>query len=165
VLPEIRIRFDDQAVLDALKGAPAEVMRELGRGTSRAAQKVARQQRRNAPKAHSTLTNSIRSARTGSLERIVGPTVAYAEDVINPISRQPRPPEQSILDWIKVKGIQPRVPGMPLEVLAGLIARKIERRGTPENTFLDDTAEQMTDRVQELLMGSAFKALQKAGLM
>lgn len=165
MLPSLRIRFDDQSVLEALKGAPAEVMRELGRGTSRAAQEVARAERRNAPKAHSVLTNSIRVANMGSLERMVGPTVSYAEDVVQPIARQPRPPEQSILDWIRVKGIQPRVPGMPLEVLAGLIADKVALKGTPENTFLEDTAGQMADRVQELLMGSAMKALQKQRLM
>lgn len=161
----LRIRFDDQDVLDALTGAPAAVMRELGRGTSRAAQEVARQEKRDAPKAHSALTNSIRVARVGSLERIVGPTVAYAEDVINPTPAQPHPPVQSILDWIRVKGIQPNKPGMTQPGLAKVIARSIGQQGTPGNDFLNQSADTMADRVQHLLQNSAVNALQKVGLV
>lgn len=162
---DLRIRFDNKAILAALRNAPPEVRRELGKGISRAAQEVAREEKRNAPKAHSTLTNSIRVANMGSLERMVGPTVGYAESVVDDISNQPMPPVQSILDWIRVSGIEPNSPGMDAEDLAFVISRSIKYRGTRGNSFIEDTHKQMSDRVQSLLMDSAHKALKRQGLI
>lgn len=45
---------------------------------------------------------------------------------------------QNIQEWIAFKGIKPRNPDMTYESLAKAIARKIHRRGTKANPFLED---------------------------
>ncbi|AWL12813.1 hypothetical protein HMF8227_02361 [Saliniradius amylolyticus] len=153
-------------VAEGLKKAPGILARHLSKGANRAAQETARKAKREAPKAESTLTNSIQVSPASRFSKLVGPQVGYAEHVVKDIQGQgAMPPVQSILDWIQVKGITPNNPDMEQKDLAFVIARSIKQRGTPAHTFIDDTREAMQDRVSQIMRGAAMNGLAEAGLL
>ncbi len=160
----VRIDVQDDQVLRALARAPQTVHRHLSRGVSRAGQETARAEKEQAPKAHSTLANSIRSQRAGDLGADVAPTVEYAPYVNAGTEGGGWPPIQTLREWIRVKGIQPRNPGYDERDLAYAIASKIHRRGSPPQLFAEGAAEEMRPRVEEILRNSAAAGLREAGL-
>ena len=74
------------------------------------------------------------------------------------------PPMQSLLDWIRVKRIEPRSPGMDLHDLAFVIGRSIREKGTRPHPFAAPTHQRMQDRVVELVRLSAIDGLREVGL-
>ena len=72
------------------------------------------------------------------------------------------PPQQAILDWIRVKPVLPtekdgRVPTE--QQLAYLISRKIAREGTPATNLLEETLEDVNNRYEELISEAINKDL------
>lgn len=107
---------------------------------------MARNARRLAPKAMSTLVNSIIPVMAiDGLSGEVRPHANYAEAVErgtglygpkHTASGKP-PPVAAILDWIKVKRIKPDDPFTDQEDLAYVISRSIAARGTPPQPYLE----------------------------
>lgn len=91
--------------------------------------------REEAPKAESTLTHTIRSHVVGELQRMITSSLRYNGLVVQETGGQGVPPVQSILDWVRVKRIQPKTPKADQRDLAFIIARSIARKGTPANDF------------------------------
>lgn len=160
----LRISIQDERALRALARAPEIVHRNLSQGVGRAGQETARTEKGSAPKAHSTLANSILSQRAGDLGADVAPGVEYAPYVNNGTQGGGWPPIATLREWIRVKGIQPQEPGMDERDLAYAIATKIQRQGTPPQPFADETAKAMGPRVEEILRTSAAAGLREAGL-
>ena len=92
----------------------------------------ARQLKRDAPKAFSVLTNSGGQRLTGNAQGEVFFGTNYARDVHE--GREPGPVSfQSIKDWVRVKGINPRA--------AWPIAKSIEKNGTVPQPWVREFVE------------------------
>lgn len=156
--------IDSAAVIAALRNMPQVMDKHLERGLDRGAHEVAREEKRAAPKAFTTLTNSINVLRTRPMERVITPGVDYAEMVEQGTGPGGNPPMQSLLDWIRVKRIEPRSPGMDLHDLAFVIGRSIREKGTRPHPFAAPTHQRMQDRVVELVRLSAINGLREVGL-
>jgi hypothetical protein len=151
----ITIVYDDEQVRRALQRAPQIMARHLSRGVENAANRVAVEERIQAPKAFSTLTNSIRADIVSPFERVVGPHVGYARAVEEGTAGGGFPPPfRSLLAWIKVRRIQPDDPSMTQEGLAVVISRSIAQRGTPPIPFRRRTFGKMKPRVFDILRAS-----------
>lgn len=144
----IELRYDDAAARTALRKAPEVVRRLLGFAIERGAQEVAREARDKAPKAFSTLTNSIRAQRLSDLHYFVAPGMNYAPWVEG--GRMPMrkmPPKGSLVAWIKLKlGVSEKQAGR----LEFVIARAIQRQGIQPQPFMQPTYEAKRERVVQL---------------
>ncbi len=160
---DLRIRVDDAAVRRALRIAPQATTRHVAIKLDRAGQEVAREEKRVAPQAHSTLVNAILSTREAMLVRRVSAGVqhaVYAEEGTGPGGR---PNLYTLMKWIQVKRITPRQAGMSVRDLAFVIGRSIARRGTPAQQFAAPTAEKTQSRVMQLVAEGARDGLREAG--
>ena len=155
---------DLEGAADAFDKAPAQLFKRLDQAVDRGANELAREAKRNAPKAHSHLVNSIRVQRDEDLARIVGPNMDYGPYVEQGSGPGGKPPRQSILDWIRVKGIQPNQPNMTQASLAFVISRSIARKGIEPQPYMTPAAEDSRDRVHELVSKAVTLALREAGL-
>jgi len=159
----IEIIMDD-AIERGMRDAPGIMMRHLRAGLRNAADKTAREAELVAPKAFSTLTDSIHAERSGAEGYKVSPDVAYADDV--EYGREPGtfPSVQHILDWVRIKHIIPHKPDMSERDLAYQIAHGIFLHGTKPHPFAQPTHERMQPRIHDILRQSALDGLREAGL-
>jgi len=160
----LSIEIRSQRLGDALKVLPIHTLDEISLGVSRAAKEVARRMRKNAPKAFSTLAQSIKDTTEGPLAKSVSPHVAYAEYVEQGSDSGGRPPIDALTDWIKVKGITPLDPNMDEEDLAFVMQDSIAFNGVLGQPYAAPTAMQMRPRVEQILDDSLSRAMAKAGL-
>jgi len=133
----ISITFDDKGIPGKLKAMPQRLAWHLDLKLKRFAQEIAREMKAKAPKAFTTLANSIGVDPDGPLAYKVGPHVAYAWYVEK--GRKPggkMPPINVLIDWIKVKHLQPFDATMDERDLAFLIGRMMQRRGIKAQPFV-----------------------------
>ena len=161
---DIRSKIPSRLMKD-INRAPRVFERHLDRGARRGAQEVAREERRVVEKAFSTLTQSIGVDRLGPGSYLIGPTVDYAEAVEKGTGPGGFPPIPSLMQWIRVKHIQPNDPTMSVEDLAFAMARSIVIRGTPAQPFAEPTAEKMAPRVLALQRQSLASAMREVRLV
>ena len=143
-----RITLDKAAVERGFATAPKVMERNIRRFLSRGAQDVAREERRQAPKAFSTLTQSIRVDEVGFLHFRVATGTNYAVHVAEGRfpGRQPGT-SKGLVEWVKQKtGLS----GKPLDRAAFVIALAIGRRGIKPNAFDQRTMVATGGRVIEL---------------
>jgi HK97 gp10 family phage protein len=144
---DIRFKVDSKEAQQAFEIAPDVMERNLERFLSRGAQEVARAAKSFAPKAFSTLTNSILASRVGPLHWRVSPGANYAPYVEGG-TRPHFPPPVNLQPWVeRVLGLS----GEEARHRAFLIARAISRRGTRAQPYMRPAAEQMRSRVFALL--------------
>ncbi|HDY7638768.1 TPA: hypothetical protein RQK07_003161 [Vibrio vulnificus] len=161
---ELHIDIDISALDEAFRTAPEVLNQHLKLAVGKAGSLVSRTAREEAPKAESLLVNSIRSHVVGELQRMITSSLNYNSWVVQETGPQGMPPLQSVLDWVKVKRIQPKTPNTDQRDLAFMIARSIARNGTPADDFYDRAAEQTQDKVSDILNASVRMALSRAGL-
>jgi hypothetical protein len=150
VLRYIANGASNQRMLKAIAEQPDRLIKEMDRAIGRIIQEMAVTAKIKAPKAMSTLTNSIIPEQLSRFEGVVRANVSYAEAVekgtgiYGPLKRSHGmlPPIRSLIDWIKVKGIEPRDPDMDQEDVAWAIARKISWTGTKPQPFFEPTLEE-----------------------
>jgi len=156
----IRIEIDAREIEQALARSPRALVTRLGRAVRRGGAEVAREARAQAPKAFTTLTQSIRSAQGEDvLTAVVAPTVAYGPYVelgtgrFGPGGTASRrmPPTAPLVDWIRRKRITPDEPWMDEEDLAYVIGRSIAARGTPRQPYLRPALRKLSPRVVRLI--------------
>lgn len=159
----IRIDFSELlAGAQRFEGLPELLEHRLASATARAAEEGAREIRRLAPKAFSTLTLSVQASQIGLLEWRAGPNVAYARYVED--GRRPGaipPPHSAIADWIRVRGIVAR--DCLQDELPGVIARSIGRRGIEPRPFVRPAAPFVQRRLNELGRAAIAQALAEVG--
>jgi len=146
----LEIRYQDQAPREMLRRSPGLFMQRLASALDRGAHELAREARSLAPKAFSTLTNSIRAIRLGELHWQVSPGVDYAEAVEG--GRMPMRKTgiaHGLLEWIKLK-IAPGASAKELDRLGYVIARAIGRRGIKPQPYMQPAFVAKRDRVVEL---------------
>lgn len=145
---EISIAVDSARALAAIERSPQTLRAALSLSLDRAAEEVAREMRQAAPKAFSTLTNSIRAIKVGELDRLIAPGVDYARFVEE--GARPHWPgiRNGLREWV---AFRTGARGPDLERRTFLIARAISRRGIKAQPFVAPTAERTRSRVVALL--------------
>jgi len=99
----IDIKFNDKAFRAAMKKAPVEVGREVSNAVLGAAIETGDKIQVHAPKAFSTLTDSIKADRINAFEYRVGPHVNYARYVEEGTKPGYWPKFGPLNDWVKRK--------------------------------------------------------------
>lgn len=160
----LQLTVDSRGLQQALAAGPAILSRHLGRAIGRIVQDMAREARRRAPKAFSTLTQSIAAVQPSPFEGLVVAGVDYARAVeqgTGPSGRQP--PVRNILDWLKVRRLVADDPAMTQEDLAYVIARAIARKGTPAQPFMVPAFESNRARAEARIDQAIDLALREIG--
>lgn len=155
----LEVRYDDHVPRDMLRRAPDFFRRRLGLALERGAQELAREARGRAPKAFSTLTNSIRAMRENDLHWFVAPGVNYGTWVEG--GRMPMRKtgfQNGLLEWIKLK-VAPGASGKDLDRLGFVIRRAIGRRGIHPHPFMAPAFEAKKARVVELANAAVREAV------
>ena len=159
----IDLTDNSRAVIAAFMRAPQVMTREVDLGLKRGALEVGRAERQAAPKAFGTLAQSVIDRRVGSMQYEVKAGVNYSLAVERGSGPGGSPSQQTLEDWIRVKGITPRTPGITTRGLAFLIGRKIRQRGTPAQPFAEPTLRAMQPRVLQLVRQGLDRGVRKVG--
>lgn len=147
-------------LMRALLQAPDKLEKEMGNATLRNIKEIARSARDKAPKAFTTLTQSINDVMISAYEGLIAPTVDYAQAVEEGTDGGAMPPVQNILDWIRVRNIEPNHPDMDQEDLAFVIAQSIAVRGTPAQPYMEPALEDNRGRAERRYNEAIERALQ-----
>jgi len=160
---ELSVDLQTSMLDEALRTAPDIINKRLKAGISTAGSLVSKTVREETPKGETTLTHSIKSQMKGELQRMITSSLRYNAFVTQGTDAQGMPPVQSVLDWVRVKRIQPKHPKADQRDLAFMIARSIAKNGTQGNDFYDRAAEQTQDQVADILKRSVNDGLRAAG--
>ena len=155
------ISIDSRAVLVAMRKGPAVLVKHLDRAIGRTVLEMSRDARADAPKAHSHLTNAITVRRPDPLTGEVVAATDYARMAEEGTGSGGYPPLQTMLDWLSVKGIEPRDPDMDQRDLAFTIARQIAISGTPAQPFLEPALENNKAKAQRRINAAIDAALKE----
>lgn len=148
---KVKIEHNASQVRAVLSGAPDRFMGALDRALSRGVQELVRVIRRNVPQAHSHFVNSINSKRLAQADYLAYAGVDYAGYPETGTGPGGSPSRQTLLDWIRVKGITPRDPSMTLDELAYVIGRSIRRKGTRAQPSFGPALESHRSRLAQLV--------------
>jgi HK97 gp10 family phage protein len=163
---KIEISHNVGDVSAAMAQYPQLLRQNVAAMLDRGALEVSREARRLAPKAFTTLTNSIRPQVTGEFERTVAPGVAYADYVergTGPAVGKARymPNPVSLYAYVKLrariritarKGTPQRRDQLTeIRDRAWALARYIYAHGTKPHPFMAPAAKAMESRVAQLL--------------
>lgn len=160
---DFRYEINDAQVTRAFAIAPEAALRHAEAGLGRGAQEIARDAKRAAPKAFSTLVNAIAASRESPLHYRVAAGVNYAIFPERGTGPGGHPPHQTMLDWIRVKRIEPRDPSMSARDLAFVIARSIARKGTKAQPYMRPALFGNRSRVLQLVREGALRGLRETG--
>lgn len=145
---KIKVKVGDARAQAAFQRAPARMRQLVGDALWRGAIEVSRDARDRAPKAFSTLTQSLRPEKVDDLHWRVSPGVNYARPVEEGRMPMRRMPGAGLTEWVKLKtGLQ----GKALDRATFAIARAIGRRGIDPQPYLKPAAEAKESRVIELV--------------
>ncbi|WP_296050152.1 hypothetical protein [uncultured Alteromonas sp.] len=161
----VSLNVSRHGLLQVIKKSPALAEQAINQIFRRATQEGTREAKREAPKADSTLTNSIAPKQLSYTHHqiITGPHYSrYVEEGTGPGGWVP---DKTMEDWLKVKGIRPRDPDMSMEQLVYLIQTHIFYTGTPSQPYLKPAAALIRKRlpaiappVLERVFNKGFKA-------
>ena len=146
---KINVKVNDQRTVAAFQKAPARMHQLVGDAVWRGALEVTREARRNAPKAFSTLINSINATQIGELHWRVQPGVNYAAAVEDGRKKGKQPgTANGLMEWVRQKtGLQ----GRPLDRATFAIARAIGQRGIKPQPYIQPAVVSKESRVIELV--------------
>jgi len=130
----VSVKFNDKAFLAAMQKAPETVANEVTGAVERTAKEVAAKMKAAAPKAMSTLTDSIKEDKITPLRYRVSPHVNYAEYVEKGTKPGYFPNLGALSDWVRTK-LHIREPKERLRV-AEKIMWSINQRGTKPQPFV-----------------------------
>lgn len=147
----ITISHNAREVQQAIRQKPRQVMAALDSKMHRGALEVSREAKRNAPKAFSTLANAIHIYHHAQADYSVFAATDYARMVEEGAGPGGMPSDQTLEDWIKVKGITPADPAMDVDDLVFLIGREIHEHGTPAQPYMQPALEAKRDRLAVLI--------------
>jgi len=157
---QITVTFDDARVQEGLRRFPGRVAARVEQALWRGAVEIARTARGKAPKAFSTLTNSIHAQRIGELHYRVAPGVNYAA----PVERGRKPGSQpgtanGLMEWVRQKtGLQ----GKELDRKTFVIARAIGIKGIRPQLYMEPALKENTSRLRALVQAAALLGAQEA---
>lgn len=166
-MPSFDVTTNASPLADAYRNSPAIIERFLRPELDKSAKLIAREARRNArangAMTYSTLINSINSQLEPGLEAIVFQGTDYGKYVEIGTRGGGYPPQQTVIDWLRVKRIAPRDPDMSEAELAYLIARKIALHGTPAKPFFEPAFNSQKDAAVQRVNAAVLRAMAEIG--
>lgn len=147
----ITIRSNAGVLAQAIAADAETSARLIDQTLERGAIEIARDARQRAPKARTTLTNSIAHVRLATARYEVTAQSRYALAVEEGAGRGGWAPKASLLDWMHIAGVRPRTAGMTMERLADLLQLSIYERGTPAQPFMAPAADAAFPRIESRL--------------
>lgn len=134
------VQISDSRALEAMQRFPEVMHRHLENGFFRGSLEFARLARRFAPKAFSTLTNSIHTERLGLMDYLIAPGVKYAPDVEDGRLPGKMPgTANGLMEWVKLRT---GLAGRDLDRATFVIARAIGRKGIKAQPYMQPAFEQ-----------------------
>lgn len=156
----VDIVIDDARVQRGLERFDSDVRHAVEMALARGAMEIARTARGYAPKAFSTLTNSIKSTRVGDLHYVVAPGVNYARPVERGRGAGKQPgTANGLMEWVKQKT---GLTGKALDRRTYVIARAIGRRGIKRRPYMRPAMLLHSDAIVARVRASALAAAQGA---
>lgn len=163
-MSSMQLIVDTEKLLRAVIAYPDKLEKNLDYGIDRVLHLFTRSAKEEAPKAFTTLTQSIGITRHGRLEGTTGPSVNYGQAVeegtgIFGPNGQPSgvmPPVENIHDWIQLVNLTPNDPSMDSADLAWVIAKTIALEGTQKQPYMEPAFED-NKREAERLMDAAIE--------
>lgn len=143
----VSLNVDRPALLKMMQRHPTLFEQAINQIFRRATQEGTREAKRKAPKADSTLTNSIAPKQLSLTHHQIIAGTHYKRYVEEGTGPGGWVPDKTMEDWIKVKGIQPRDPEMSMEQLVYLIQTKIFYQGTPAQPYFHPAAQLIRQRL------------------
>lgn len=157
---ELHIEIHDEKARAMLDRVDAGVRKAVHAALWRGAEELARDARLRAPKAFSTLTNSIRAEQVGDLHFRVATGVNYARAVEEGRKPGTMPgTANGLMEWVRQKT---RLTGKELERTTFAIARAIGRRGIRAQPYMQPAFESQKDRIVANVQAAAARAAQEA---
>lgn len=158
--PTFEVKHNAPEVALALEQAPERARSEIHGALGRGAVELANEMKARAPKFRSTLTNAILAIERGPMEWAVSPRgVRYGVYVEEGTKEGGRPTLRETLDWLRLKRITPRTPGMSQRQLAALIRKRIAQRGIAAQPFAAPALEAKAERIHQLVRDAALRAI------
>lgn len=156
----MRLEVDfDSRVEEALRRSPAVMRQHLDDGLARGARETTDAAKRRAPKAFTTLTNSIREHTVGELHYEVRPAVHYAKAVEDGVDGPLRsmPNLMGLSMWVRRKlGVSDIEDAGRI---AFAIGRKLQREGIKAQPYMKPAFEEKQNRVRAILKGEVARGL------
>lgn len=157
-MTSIKIELD-RAILGQVPGKLSNFSTVLDKFVQRAATEAGRTMKLEAPKALTTLTNSVVVEREASGSYLVRPTANYAA-AVNAGARPHKPPLMPLVLWLKyTKRVSDQ---HELQRRARGLQRAIARNGTRANPFLQRTAAASQSRAMQLVRKGVAQAASEA---
>lgn len=157
---KIEIDLDDTKVRQAFERAPEVMHRHLDDALSRGARELTDAAKRGAPKAFSTLANSLNDTAVGDLHYEVRPGTHYARYVEHgvPSSSMTKFPNlMGLAMWVRRKlGVSDLAEAGRL---AYVIGRKLKANGIKAQPFMGPAKEEKDARVRALMKGAVARGL------
>lgn len=157
------IKHNAPSVAEALRRRGAAAIADIDSALQRGAMEVARESIRTMPKFRSTTAAATGVEHVGPLEWMVRFGTHYAKYTEGGSGPGGWVPTLEMMDWLRMKRIQPRTKGMSLAELAQLIQWSILRKGVREQPFAQPALEKMTPRLVELVTAAAARHLSDGG--
>lgn len=145
-MTSLNITVQNKRLLQAIDQGPEVLNRHLNKAVLRTVKEMARAARRKAPQADGILLKSIHHRMADPLTGLVLVGVDYGQMVEDGTGPGGSPPIQDLIDWIKVKRIEPNDPEMDQRDLAFVMARSIAINGTPAQPYLQPAFDSLKKR-------------------
>ncbi len=130
------VNTNEREVTLKIKGYPKRLVKRVDRAANQFVQRVTSDAKVAAPEAESNLKNSIKAKKLGLMDYVTGPSQNYGGFVESGTNTGGVPPLQSLLDWIRVRRLQPHTKGYTERDLAYAIQQKIKKSGTPSQPYM-----------------------------
>lgn len=158
-MDRIVFKHNSAAVAEAIAKRGTDAIAGIDRGMGRGAHELARDAQQTMPKFRSRTATATGVEHPGPLHwRVVFGTrwAVFTEGGSGPGGR---PSLAELRDWIRLKNITPRTPGVSASSLAFLIQRSIARKGVPAQQFASKSLERARPRLAELVEAAAAGAM------
>lgn len=160
---EIRMLHNSRKIADAIARKDLGIIQRLDAALGRGALEIAREAQQTMPKFRSETATATSAGQIGVLHWVVAFNKHYAQYTDGGSGPGGRPPLAEMLDWIRIKGITPRTPGMTRVQLAHLLRLRIVQNGVPAQPFAKPALESKRDRLTALMRAAVGEGLQQAG--
>lgn len=154
-MDRIVLQHNSREVAEALRLRADKALPALDRALGRGAHEVARDAQQEMPKFRSDTVRATGVEHVGPLRWHVTFGTEHAAFTERGTGPGGAPSLAETLDWIRLKGIQPRDPSMDAAGLAFVIRRKIAREGVPAQPFAEPALLRNRPRLVELLDNAA----------
>lgn len=156
---KIEVTHNTGAVAEAIRKRGEAAIKDVDRAMWRGAQEIAREAVTTMPKFRTTTAASTGVEQMGPLEWLVRFGTHYAKHVEDGSGPGGWVPTAEMMDWLRMKGIRPRDPGMTMAELARAIQMKIFRSGIEPQPFAQPALEHKFPRLIELVNSAVMKHL------